>query len=48
MVDSWSLPPLVAAGVHVDGDERFGFIDHDVAAALEMHLAGEGALQLLA
>ena len=23
----------LAARIHVDGDERFGFIDHDVAAA---------------
>ena len=46
MVDSWSLPPLVAAGVDVDGDEGLGFVDDDVAAALQMHLAGEGVLQL--
>ena len=39
---------FVAAGVDVDGDERLGFIDDDIAAALQMHLAGEGVLQLAA
>ena len=37
---------LVAAGVHVDGDERFGFVDHDVAAALQPHLAMKGVVDL--
>ena len=26
-----------AAGVHVDGDERFGLVDDDIAAALQRH-----------
>jgi hypothetical protein len=29
------LAAFVAAGVHVNGHERLGFINHDVAAALE-------------
>src|SRR5437867_1592126 len=37
---------FVAAGVDVDGHERLGFVDDDIAAALEMDLAGKGALQL--
>ena len=40
------LAAFVAAGVDVDGDERLGFVDDDVAAALEMDLAGEGVLDL--
>src|SRR5581483_10376500 len=39
---------LVAAGVDVDGDERLGFVDDDVAAALQVDGAGEGVLQLAA
>ena len=39
---------LVAAGVHVNGHERLGFVNDDVAAALQMDLAREGVLQLLA
>ena len=46
-MDSWSRAAFVAAGVHVNGHERLGFINDDVAAALEMHLAREGVLQLL-
>ena len=42
------LAAFVAAGVHVNGHQRLGFINDDVAAALEMHLAREGVLQLLA
>src|ERR1017187_6266823 len=42
------LAALVAAGVDVNRHERLGFINDDVAAALQMHLAGEGVLQLLA
>ena len=38
---------LVPAGVDVNGHQRLGFVNDDVAAALEMHLAGEGVLQLL-
>src|SRR5690606_1936536 len=34
------LLALVPAGVDVDGDERLGFVDDDVAAALEVDLAG--------
>ena len=33
------LAAFVATGVHVNSDERLGFINHDVAAALEMDLA---------
>ncbi len=42
------LAALVPARVHVDGHQRLGFIHDDVTAALEMHLAREGVLQLLA
>ena len=38
---------FVAAGVHVDGDQRFGFVDHDVAAAFQPDLAMEGVVDLL-
>ena len=37
---------FVAAGIDVDGDERLGFVDDDVAAALEVDLAGKGAFEL--
>ena len=37
---------LVASGVDIDGHQRFGFIHHEVAAALEVNLAGEGVLEL--
>jgi hypothetical protein len=37
---------LVAAGIDVDGDEGFGFVDDDVAAGLEGDLAGEGVFEL--
>ena len=47
MVFSTSLPPFVAAGVHVDGDERLGFVDDDVAAAREPDLAVKGVVDLL-
>ena len=40
------LAAFVAARVYVDGDERFSFIDHDVAAAPEVDLAAERALKL--
>ena len=33
------LGAAVAAGVHIDGDERFGFIDHHIAAAGQPDLA---------
>jgi hypothetical protein len=36
----------MATRVDVDGDESLGFIDDDVATALEMDLAGESVLQL--
>ena len=39
---------LVASGVHVNRHERLGFINDDVAAAFQMHLAREGVFQLLA
>ena len=41
------LGALVAAGVHVDGDERLGFIDDDVAAARQPDLAVKGVVDLL-
>ena len=47
IVFSTSLAALVAAGVHVDRDERLGFIDHDVAAALQPDLAMERVVDLL-
>ena len=34
------------AGVDVDGDQRLGFINDDVAAAFQVDLAREGVLQL--
>ena len=40
------LAALMAARVDVDGHQRLGFVHDDVAAALEMDLAGEGILQL--
>ena len=39
------LAAFVAAGVDVDGDEGLGFVDDDVAAALEVDLAREGVLR---
>jgi len=36
------------AGVHVNRHQRLRFVNDDVAAALQMHLAREGVLQLLA
>ena len=39
---------LVPAGVHVNRHQRLRFVNDDVAAALQMHLAREGVLQLLA
>src|SRR2546425_7437411 len=41
-----SLASLVAASVHIDGDQRLRFVNDEVAAALEMDLAAEGGLQL--
>jgi len=40
------LAALVAACVHIDRHERFRFVHDDVAAALEVHLAGEGVFEL--
>ena len=37
---------FVAAGVDVDGHQGLGFVDDDVAAALEEDLPAEGGLQL--
>src|SRR5205085_5143671 len=39
-------PALVPAGVHVDGDQRFGFVDHNVTAAFQPHLAMERVIDL--
>ena len=36
-----------AAGVHVDRGERFGLVDDEVAAALEIHAPGQRLLDLL-
>ena len=41
------LCALVAAGVDVDGDERLGLVDDDVAAAGEPDLAVKGGVDLL-
>ena len=41
------LGALVAAGVDVDGDERLGLVDDDVAAARQPDLAVEGVVDLL-
>ena len=38
---------FMTAGVHVNCHERFGFINDDGAAALEIHLPREGVFQLL-
>ena len=40
------LAALVAARVHVDGDEGFGLVEDDVTAALEPDLAVEGIVDL--
>src|SRR5687768_15260228 len=40
------LAAFVPSGVDVDGDQRLGFVDNDVAAAFQMDLSGEGAFQL--
>ena len=37
---------LVTPGVHVHCDERFGFVDHDVAAAWQPDLAMKGVVDL--
>ena len=37
---------FVAAGVHVDGDERLGLVDDDVTAARQPDLAVEGVVDL--
>ena len=37
---------FVSAGVYVDGDERLGFVDHDVAAAFQPDLAMKGVVDL--
>ena len=39
---------FMTAGVHVNRHERFGFINDDGAAALQIHLSREGVFQLLA
>ena len=39
-------PAFVPAGVHVDGDQRFGFVDHNVTAAFQPHLAMERVIDL--
>ena len=47
IVFSTSRPPLLRPGVHVDRDQRFGFVDHDIAAALQPDLAVKGVVDLL-
>src|SRR6267142_252691 len=42
-----ALLPHVAPGVHVDGDQRLGLVDDDVATALQPDLPVLGADQLL-
>src|SRR5205814_1902731 len=37
---------LVAAGIHVDRDQSFSLINHDVAAALQPNLAMKGIINL--
>jgi hypothetical protein len=46
MVESWSRLLFVAAGVDVDGHQRLGFVNDNVAAAFQVDLAREGVLQL--
>ena len=41
------LAALVAAGVDVDGDERLGLVDDEVAAARQPDLAAHGGVDLL-
>ena len=40
------LAALVPARVDVDRHQGLGFVHDDIAAALQVHLAGEGILQL--
>ena len=47
MVFSTSRAAFVAAGIHVDGDQRLGFVDDDVAAAGQPDLAMKGIVDLL-
>ena len=35
-----------AAGVHVDGDQRFGLVEHDVAAGAQLHDRREHGVEL--
>ena len=37
---------FVAAGVHVDGDQRFGFVDHDVTPAFQPDLTMKRVIDL--
>jgi hypothetical protein len=37
---------FMAAGIDVDGDEGFGFVDDDIAAGFEVDLAREGGFEL--
>ena len=39
-------PALVATCIYVDGDQRFGFVDDDVAAAFQPHLAMKSIVDL--
>ena len=39
-------PAFVPAGIHVDRDQSFGFVNHDIAPALEPHLAMKGVIDL--
>ena len=46
MASSCDVPALVPAGVDVDGDQRLGLVEDDVAAGLQPDLAAEGVLEL--
>ena len=35
-----------AAGVHVDGDQRLGLVDHDIAAGAQLHRRAEHGVEL--
>src|SRR5439155_1072806 len=40
-------PTFVAARIHINGDERFGLIDHNIAAALQPDLPMKSVIDLL-
>ena len=39
-------PAFVSTGIHVDRDQSFGFVNHDIAAAFEPDLTMKGVVDL--